>query len=128
MVSKVVKVNGRNDEWTSADVKVQPGDLIIVLASGKVKVGNWTGEVEADGVNGGSGAPSGSNLGRLQMKVGTGTMFFVGKRWFGGVPDPGHLKLRVYDTKYDDNSGSYEVYVLVIPKGVVPQPTRVAEE
>ncbi len=43
-------------------------------------------------------------------------------------PERGHLKLRVHDTKYDDNSGAYEVNVLVIPKGVVPGATRMTEE
>ncbi len=134
IVSKVVKVSARNDEWTSADVKVQPGDLIIVSAKGEVHTGPSPREVcDADGLVGNDFSQQFpgrklTNIGRLQMKVGTGTVFFVGKSWLGGVPDPGHLKLRVNDAKYDDNSGSFDVYVLVIPKGVLPQPTRASAE
>src|SRR6266568_164182 len=116
IANKVVKVNARNDEWTSADVKVQPGDLVIVSAKGKVRVGPAK-DCDADGLVGPDfsqqmGGTKFTNIGRLQMKVGTGTVALIGKSWFGGVPDPGHLKFRVYDTKYDDNAGSFEVYVL----------------
>jgi hypothetical protein len=53
-----------NDEWTPAPLKAKPGDLILVIALGKVNFGGLMGEVTAKGGLGGNG--------RLEMKVGTG--------------------------------------------------------
>jgi hypothetical protein len=124
IVHKTVAVSGRNDEWTSADIKISPGDRVLVVAAGKVKVGAFIGEVNADGNN-----PANTNsLGRLDMKVGTGTVIPVGKRWFGGSDEPGTVKFRVHDTSYTDNGGAFEVDVIVIPPNAIPEPIKVAAQ
>ncbi len=126
ILHKTVQVSGRNDEWTTADLKIKPGDRVLVVASGQVLVGSFTGRVDADG----AGAPHNntSALGRLEMKVGTGTVVSVGKRWFGGVNEPGSVKFRVHDTDYGDNGGAYDVDVIVIPPTAIPEPLKVAAD
>jgi hypothetical protein len=114
-------VGGRNDEWTSAQAKVEPGDVILVFARGKVKVGAWTGEVTAKGA-------SNSGLGRLEMKVGSGTVVTVGDRWVGAFCESGTLKFRVYDTRYRDNSGSFKVHLVIIQASVLPLAVKVDVE
>ena len=113
-----ITVDGRNDEWTSAQVKVQPRDVILVFAHGKVKVGAWTGEVTP------KGAPGNGN-GRLEMKVGTGTVVTVGDRWVGAFREPGVVKFRVYDTAYRDNSGAFRVNLIIIPADAFPPAVKV---
>jgi hypothetical protein len=112
-----ITIDGRNDEWTSAQVKTQPGDVILVFAHGKVKVGAFTGEVTPRGANNG--------LGRLEMKVGTGTVVAVGERWVGAFREQGTVKFRVYDTKYSDNSGSFRVHLIIIPATAFPPAVKV---
>ncbi len=115
VVSKTVAVDGRNDEWTATGIKVKAGDLVVLMADGKVKVGNWTGDVGPNGAADGNG--------KLTIKVGTGTVISVGQKWFGVFEeDAGPLKLRVQDTNYRDNSGSFKVVIIVIPGGAIPEP------
>ena len=113
-----VAIAAGNDEWTSTGIKVAPGDLIVTFATGKVTVGQVVGEVDADGRNN-----SGNLLGYgfIEGKVGSGNPFSVGQR-FPFTPDqPGTLKLRVHDTKYSDNSGSFSVTIIRIPAASLPQ-------
>jgi hypothetical protein len=114
-------IEGRNEEWTGAQARVQPGDLILVFVRGKVKVGAWTGEVNPKGA-------SNSGLGRLEMKVGSGTVVAVGDRWAGAFRDPGTVKFRVYDTRYRDNSGSFQVHLVIIPASALPPAVKVETE
>jgi hypothetical protein len=114
-----ITVDGRNDEWTSAQVKIGPRDLVLVFAEGQVKVGGWTGEV------GPGGAPGVEGIGRLEMKVGTGTVVPVGARWVGAFQEGGTIKFRVHDTKYGDNSGSFSIHLIIVPAGVLPPAVKV---
>lgn len=115
IVHKQVTVSGKNDEWTSVDLKVAKGDILLIKAEGQVVVGSWTGAVDADG------AP-GDNYGRLVMKVGSesGNIGVGKKAYYVADESTGSVKVKVYDTKYGDNSGSFTVTVIKIPAGAVP--------
>jgi hypothetical protein len=115
---EVVSVDVRNDDWTAAAIKAKPGDLIIVRASGLVKIAHTLlGEVAPRGTGNGSG--------RLDMKVGTGAAIPIGDRWVGAFRDPGLIKFRINAERYQDNSGAYRVNVIVIPAGALPPAVKV---
>lgn len=122
IVHMTVLVDARNDEWTSASVTVDANDRVFVSAPGKIKVGKFVGEVSADG----NTPTQASSLGRLEMKVGAGTVHSVGKRWAGEAEAAGPLKFRVRDSNYADNGGGFEVDVIVIPPTAVPPPVLAA--
>jgi hypothetical protein len=120
--SRKLTLDARNDEWVSTGLHVQRGDLVLVFAAGQVTVGAFTGKVDAEG----AGKKDGPGYGRVEMKVGTGTVVKTGKRWVGTFDeDSASVKLRVWDTDYHDNKGQYAVVVLVIPSGAIPEPTEV---
>jgi hypothetical protein len=124
IVTKAVTVDGRNDEWTATGIKVKANDVVLLMAGGAVKVGEFTGEVSANGV----GNVANGN-GRLTAKVGTGTVLSVGEKWFGAFEqDAGPLKLKVQDTNHTDNGGEFKVILLVIPGCAIPEPEEVAAE
>jgi len=119
--NEVVSVDVRNDEWTAAKIKANPGDLIIVRAGGLVKIAHTLlGEV------GPRGAPNGS--GRLDMKIGAKTVVPIADRWVGALREPGAFQFRVNAERYKDNSGAYRVNVIVIPAGALPAAVKVDEE
>jgi hypothetical protein len=115
-----VAVDSRNDEWTSAQIKVQVGDLVIVMAQGEAVIGAWFGKV------GPNGHPNGP--GRLEMKIGTGNVATVGEKWVGEVEVAGAVKFRIHDTDRKDDTGGYGVGIIVIPKGAVPPPKQIEAE
>ena len=114
-----------NDEWTSTGLKVGAGDLVAIFASGKITVGPVAGEVDSDGRNN-----SGTLLGYgfIEGKVGSGAPFHVGQRFPFTADQPGTLKLRIYDTKYPDNSGAFTVTVYHIVASQVPEVTSYTPE
>jgi hypothetical protein len=112
-----LEVDGRNDEWTNAEVKVQPGDIVLVFARGKVKLGGWMGEVGPNGQNNG--------LGRLHIKVGTGTVVPIGERWVGTFREGGTVKFKIHDTNYQDNEGKFLVHLLILPRSALPPAVHV---
>jgi hypothetical protein len=115
---KMVTVDSRNPEWTDVNAVVQAGDIVLVGASGKVSIGKSSGEVDAKGVGG-------NGLGRLNLRIGHGDVINTGKKWVGLAPESGSVKLRVEDTNYSDNSGSYLVHVMIVPAAIVPPPVEV---
>jgi hypothetical protein len=118
---EAVSVDVRNDEWTGAAIKAKPGDLVIVRAGGLVKIAHTLlGEVGPRGTATGSG--------RLDMKVGTGAAIPVGDRWVGAFRDPGPIKFRINAERYQDNSGTYRVNVIVIPAGTLPATVKIEAE
>jgi len=123
IVSRVVKLDGRNDEWVSADLKVKPSDLVVVFVGGQVEVGKVTGKVTAAG-------DSGTGYGKVEMKIGTGTVVTVGTRYTAVADDSlsGTVKFRVWDTNYRDNSGEYSAVIVVIPDSAIPEPKQVAAD
>ena len=104
-----------NDEWTTTGLKLAAGDLVVIFATGTVRVGQVAGEVDANGhgrqVNG---------LGYIEGKVGAGSPFAVGGRFAFTADQTGTLKLRVYDTNYADNSGAFTVTVIRILASQIP--------
>jgi hypothetical protein len=114
--AKVVTVNSKNDEWTDVGMKLEPGDLLLIEASGEAFVGRWIGKVTADGAS--------ENIGRLMLKVGDGGGDPAGAHYFAHVKDGGELKLKVFDKKYEDNDGAFTVSVTRIPACAVPLPPK----
>lgn len=121
-----VTVKGQNDEWTETGITVAEGDVILIEATGKVLVGSWTGEVEANGES--ELNPSKADInGRLVFKIGTEGARAAGQRAFVVSKDAGPLKLKVHDKKYTDNKGAFEVSVIKIPSALIPKPAVAAD-
>jgi hypothetical protein len=116
-------VDARNGEWTPAAMKVTAGDLVLVFASGRAKVEHAMMRDLSP-----NGAPNGA--GRLEMKVGTGTVVSTGERWVGAFREPGEIKFRVSSKghNYQDFSGTYNVHLIVIPAGTLPPTMKVETE
>ena len=108
-----VSVAATNDEWTPTGFAVSPGDVILIRSAGRVRIGQRMGEVDANGH--GSG-----HQGALTLKIGTGAAVRVGARGFVVAEEAGPVKLRVQDTRYTDNTGTYNVDVIFIPSGAIP--------
>lgn len=113
--AKSVHIEGDNDEWVSTGIKIRAGDLVVISAEGKIKIGSgMLGDIEV----GPNGSPIGT--GRLEAKIGT-TLVSIGAKWFAGFDqDSGALKLRVRDTNYADNAGRFQVLIYVIPGCAFP--------
>lgn len=122
MSVRTLLVDAKNDEWTSAQLKAQPGDMIIVIAEGEALLGSWLGKVGPAGFADNKANPAG----RLEMKIGTGTVVVVGARWVGEMDAGGALKFRINDTTRGDNAGGYRVTLMAIPRAAIP-PTVVVE-
>ncbi len=113
ITSQIYTVVATNDEWTQTNIKVSPGDILMVNEGGnKIVVGKFLGSTDANGASNGAGA--------LYMKIGTGAGFKIGAHGYIFVTEPGVAKLKVNDTKYDDNSGSYKVNIIHIPASLIP--------
>jgi hypothetical protein len=119
--TRQVKLDGKNDEWVAADLKVKPEDFVLVFAKGEVVVGKHLGGVNANGSRG-------DGYGKVEMKIGTGTVIATGTKFVGGIEEGGTVKFRVWDTDHRDNAGGFDVFVIVIPSSVIPDPTIVAAE
>ncbi len=109
---KTVIVASTNDEWTSTKLRIMEGDIIVIIAAGTVRVGEWTGDVDADGASNGDGA--------LYGKIGVGAGFLVGAKNVWVSDNEGTLKLKIRDGVYSDNSGNFEVRVIRIPPEAIP--------
>lgn len=113
-------IAGANDEWTTTSLKVAPGDILLIKASGAVTVGSFIGQTTPDGIEKG--------IGQLQLKIGATSVQRVGSVRYISVTETGTAKLRVYDTNYQDNSGEYAVEVIRIPASLIPNAQPVAAE
>lgn len=104
-------------KWTSTDVSVAAGDLVLVSARGKVSVGAWLGERNADALDEQSGpcAKKSPREGTLMVKIGTGAAFAAGSNLIWRSDQSGPLKARISDSRYEDNKGDLDVDVTVIP-------------
>lgn len=114
---QTLSVPGTNDEWTVSQTVVSRGDFVILSAEGRVKIGNWIGMRDADGVTGSQGECGTKRLseGTLTAKIGAGAPFAVGKAHMFQATSDGPLKLRVHDTDYSDNEGSLTVTIRHVP-------------
>jgi hypothetical protein len=108
-----------NDEWTTTGLKLAANDLVVVFATGNITVGPVVGQVDADGRNARLMA---TGVGYIEGKVGAGNPFPVGGRFTFTTSSEqiGTLKLRVHDSNYADNSGSFTVTVIRIPASALP--------
>ena len=113
-------VAGANDEWTTTTLKVVPGDILLIKASGEVSVGSYLGNSTPDGIQNG--------IGQLQLKIGASSVQRAGSMSYIIVKETGVVKLRVNDTKYSDNSGEYAVEVIHIPALLIPEAQPVITE
>lgn len=116
----VIAVAAVNDEWTATSIKVLPGDILLTVEQGnQVVVGSYLGAVDANGTKG---------VGVLQLKIGTGAARTIGAQGFVVVNEAGVVKLKIYDTAYQDNSGEFRVSIIRIPGALVPEGEDVAVE
>jgi hypothetical protein len=115
-----LSIAATNDEWTPTTIEVARGDIVLVLASGRIRIGQVSGEV------GPTGNSSGNGL--LQIKIGVGAGQRAGDKAFIIADQGGPVKLRVADTRYDDNAGAFEVSVIHIPGSMIPMPSGEASD
>jgi hypothetical protein len=117
-----IRVPAANDEWTGTGFRIGAGDCLMFAAGpSKVRIGAGLAEVDANGNISGSGA--------LRAKIGATTTFSIGMRnWFCATEDMGILKLKVNDTRYDDNSGEFVVDVMRVPAHMVPSVERYQDD
>jgi hypothetical protein len=129
IVHKQLTIAGTNDEWTNTTVKVDSGNVVLIFAQGQVTIASDE-VVGPDGRQNVSylSAPTNTPMtGMLVAKIGTGTMFTIGKNASFIAQRSGTLKLRVHDTNYNDNGGSFEVNLIYLPTGALPPADVVAE-
>lgn len=60
--------------------------------------------------------------GALQFKIGVGAGKPAGKFSLIEAGQSGELKFTVLDSRYDDNSGSFELDIVVLPPSAIPAP------
>jgi len=101
---------------------LQQGDLLVVLAAGKVTVGSLLGEVGPDGIGG-----TKTGEGTLQIKVGASTTFKIGSN-FTVTDQVGTVNVRVSDSKYADNKGEFAVRLIQIPEDALPPVKPIAAD
>jgi hypothetical protein len=114
LVHEQLTVAGTAAAWTPTPVRVSVGDFVLVIASGRVRLGRFLREVGPGGLDSGEGA--------LLLTIGEGAGQRVGERGFVIADGPGQVRLRVYDTRHDDNTGAFHVSVIHIPASAVPAP------
>jgi hypothetical protein len=123
-VHRKLKVAAINDDWTRTGIFLDPGQLVVIIAEGTVKLRSYRdGEGESVGPQ---GLDNGS--GRLEGKIGGAMPFVVGTSIAFYAKEPGMLKLRMKDKRYDDNIGGFDVKVLVMKPSQIPPATDVPAE
>jgi hypothetical protein len=101
--------------WTATGVQVRRNEQVTIAGRGQVAVGGGftpagaTGTGELNNNNPLNSAPTGALIGR----IGNGRPFFIGDRTTIRASDNGQLLLGVNDSHHGDNSGSFEVDVVV---------------
>jgi hypothetical protein len=115
-----LSIAATNDEWTPTSIEVARGDVILVLATGRIRIGQVSGEVGPNGNSSGSGV--------LQIKIGVGAGQRAGEKAFVIADQSGPVKLRVVDSRYSDNAGAFEVSVIHIPASMIPMPSQEGTE
>ena len=111
---EIVTVKAERDDWTSAELRVRPNDVILVYVGGRLTLGG-----DSSRTISAKGMPDG--LGSLEMKVGTGTVVPVGTHWFGSFRDYGTLKFRIAAAHRGDLKGSYKVNLVLIDSEALPE-------
>jgi hypothetical protein len=110
-----VSVAATNDEWTPTTIQVTIGDIVLVIPRGRIRIGQYAGEVGPTGNSAGEGA--------LYIKIGVGAGQRVGEKGFFIADQAGPVKFRVYDSRYSDNAGSFDVGLILVPLEAIAQAT-----
>lgn len=106
---RMVRVAGDRSGWTDTGLVLQPGDTLVGSAEGQVIIGSWSGAT----------GPDTTGNGRLEMNI-DGDVGPTGRSWIRAKAT-GSVKLRVYDSKYTDNTGDYTAALLVVPAAAIRQ-------
>lgn len=117
LIHRRLMVAAVNDDWTRAGLMLEPGQLVVIMAQGNAKMRPYGDGVGPQGMDNGAG--------RLEGKIGQVPPFLVGTSIAFYAKDPGQLKLRIKDSRYDDNMGGYTVDILVLKPVAIPAATSV---
>jgi hypothetical protein len=120
VLRKKIAIAAINDDWTRTGVLVEPKDLVVILAQGKARIRSWGDEAGPAGLDNGAG--------RLESKVGAASPNEVGTNAAFVVTDRGILKLRIHDSRYDDNLGGFQADILVFAPRALPEAKDVPVE
>ena len=120
VLRKKIAIAAINDDWTRTGVLVEPKDLVVILAQGKSRVRSWGDETGPQGLENGAG--------RLESKVGAAPPYEVGSNAAFVVTERGILKLRIHDSRYDDNLGGFQADILVFAPRALPEAKDVPVE
>jgi len=120
VLRKKIVISAINDDWTRTGVLVEPKDLVVILAQGKARVRSWGDETGPEGLENGAG--------RLESKVGSAAAYEVGTNAAFVVTERGILKLRIHDSRYDDNLGGFQADILVFAPRALPEAKDVPVE
>jgi hypothetical protein len=106
---------GATQAWTATGIQVRRNEQVTIAGSGQVDIAS--GGVPA-GVTGGNDINPGNPVataktGALIGKIGNGRPFLIGERTTLRATDNGQLMLGVNDSNHGDNSGAFEVDVVV---------------
>jgi hypothetical protein len=115
---KSLTVEAGNDDYTPTGINVKKGDAVLIGASGIISTGAFAGKTDPNGHFGRCG--SDDTDGALVYKIGPTAAQKAGKHKLVAAQTEGELKLKVRDTKYSDNRGSYAVDVIRIPRHMKP--------
>ena len=117
LVHRKLMVAAINDDWTRTALNLETGQLVVIMAQGTAKVRGYGDGVGPQGLDNGAG--------RLEGKIGQAQPFLVGTSIAFYAKEEGPLKLRIKDSRYDDNMGGYEIDILVLKPVAIPAATAV---
>ena len=124
-----VAVPASSASWVDAGLAADPGDLLVVIAAGRISVTPGspvpaapratlqTFLVDADGVGG-----TRRNDGTLELALDTGSLTAVGAHDFLIAHDRGSVRLRVRASHPEWNSGSFRVEIIRVPAQLISAP------
>jgi hypothetical protein len=95
---------------------IKKGNKIAINASGRVKLGDWVGYSTPEGIEGyqNYNKIEGFKPGSLLAKIGdTGKWFFVGNSKTFIAEQDGKLQFIVNDADYSNNSGGYDIEIII---------------
>ncbi len=114
-----VEVDSRKSAWTDSGLKVEPGDFIVVVEATPKRDGKDA-SIKLGSLGYSTSSPRGASNGdgELQMRIGERGQV-VGYRDVFDARAAGTLLFRVRDGDYGDNTGYFDVDVVVVQAGIV---------
>lgn len=117
-----VEVDSKNSGWTDSGLKVEAGDLVVVVEATPKRDGKDA-DIKLGSLGHGSSSPRGASNrdGELQMRIGDSGRA-VGYRDVEKAfvaRDAGPLLFHLRDGAYGDNSGYFDIDVVVVSGGIV---------